>query len=116
VNEPFPRGTFRALFPLWSLFHSTTMAKGMMVLNGSGGEKATPFFTDNDLAKRFQESTPALMRGYTLGMIESPESLLPVLDILESKGFTHVCIDYYGPRARFCRIDQLRSSAQRPQN
>jgi hypothetical protein len=103
--------TFQVTFPLWMLVHPVKKAEGFITINGAGGEVATPLFTDRDLVDRFQQENPPL-KHYALAMMENPAKVLPLLGILEKRGFTHVTMDHTKRGAMFFPIAQLRSAIE----
>jgi hypothetical protein len=111
MDDLIDPNVFLIQFPIWTVIHPTAKAEGFMRLQGEGGEVGTPLFTDNDLAQQFLQSAKELAH-YVLGCINSPPDLLPLLDILERKGFTHVTIDHTKRGAMFFSIAQLRASTQ----
>jgi len=107
MDELFDPGEFLITFPLWFLaIGGKGATNSLLQVAGPGGEKATPLFTDQDLAERFRLGP---LGHYDLAIIRGPNDLLMVLGILERKGFTHVTIDQRPDKAMFLSIGQLRS-------
>lgn len=110
MDEIIGSDQFMITFPLWILLHPMKRVEACIRLGGPSGEIATPLFTDKDLVDRFHEENPTFSH-YALGCIQDPATLLPLLQLLEQNGFTHVTIDHTKRGAMFFPIDQLRAIA-----
>jgi hypothetical protein len=110
VEDLHDPASFEFTFPLWTLIHPTLKTRGLIEMPVPGG-KAAPLFTDNDLADRYLREHPELGH-YVLGSFASPAKLLPFLDLLEKRGFTHVLTDPSRGRGLPFRIAELRSVAR----
>lgn len=98
--------SFAVSFPLWFLVHPKLKSKGFITVMSESSEKGSPFFTDMDLAKRFQSESPEL--AHYVGANAHPDQLLGVLDMLEAEGYTHITIDHTHRGAMFFPIPEVR--------
>jgi ribosomal protein S18 acetylase RimI-like enzyme len=115
VDALFNPDEFLLQLPVWALVHPVAKAGGPITIEVAG-KKATPLFSDEDLARRFQETTKSHTSQYVLGCIDTPTEFLGFLDWAEREGFTHVTIDGTTATARFYPINHLRRSLEAPED
>ena len=95
MSNHYDDESFLLVFPLWTLLHPSTKAKGMIHVEADG-HKASLIFTDQDLAERFQAELSPDLDGYVLGAMKNAENLSNLFEVLEAQEFTHVAIDPTG--------------------
>jgi hypothetical protein len=78
-----------------------------VAMRGPHGQHAMVAFTDQGLAERFKQSTPAIAR-FALTCAVDAKGVLDLLATLERNGYTDVAFDSETQRTLYCPIANVR--------
>lgn len=100
-------------YPVWVLERPNAGPKGVVRVNGPGGAKGTPLFSNKGLLEEFRQRHPPLSR-YEVSSIGDAKAFDAFLASVEREGLTHVVVDRVRPGALFLPITDVRWAARLP--